>query len=151
MTVKLNSGFHLIYFSDSSYEKITVEIQYKGEQIAQINQDKGINQLQIEILVNHREQNFTPKFMLDDFLFALKEAKKIILFPDLYESIFVKNYSDDISIQNEVARQQLKQILEDKNVTFIKLGKGELEASLPDGRGARFNRDGSFSGFIEKN
>ena len=74
MTIKLDSGFHLIYFSDESYQEMTVEIQYKGEQIAQINQDKGINQLEIEILTDYIEPNFTPKFLLDDFLFALSEA-----------------------------------------------------------------------------
>ena len=40
MSIKLDSGFEIIRFSDLTYEEITVEIQYKGKQIAQINKDK---------------------------------------------------------------------------------------------------------------
>ena len=78
MGIKSDSAFEILCFRDLSYEKMTVEIQYKEEQIAQINQDKGVNQLEIELFTEFVEQNFTPKFMLDDFLFTLNEAKKFL-------------------------------------------------------------------------
>ena len=78
MSIKLNSGFKIVRFSDVTYEKITVEIQYKGEQIAQINKDKGIEQLEIEILTDYINSDFIPKFMLSDFLVAINEAQKLL-------------------------------------------------------------------------
>ena len=78
MSIKLNSGFKIVRFSDVTYEKITVEIQYKGEQIAQINKDKGIDKLEIEVLTDYINSDFIPKFMLNDFLVAINEAQKLL-------------------------------------------------------------------------
>jgi predicted RNA-binding protein len=78
MAIKLDSGFEILRLSDLNYEEISVEIQYKGEQIAQINKDKGINRLEIEILTDYIDSNFSPKFMLDDFLLALDKAQKLL-------------------------------------------------------------------------
>lgn len=78
MSIKLDSGFEIFRFSDLTYEEMTVEIQYKGEQIAQLNKDKGIYQLEIEILTEYTEPDFMPKFLLSDFLFALGEAQKLL-------------------------------------------------------------------------
>lgn len=78
MPISLKSGFSLIRDSDLSYEKMTVEIQYKGEQIAQINMDKGINNLEIEIFTEFVNPDFMPKFPLTEFLEALSDAKKIL-------------------------------------------------------------------------
>lgn len=78
MAIRLDSGFEIVRFSDLAYEDMTVEIQYKGEQIAQINRDQGAHMLEIEILADYIDPNFMPRFMLDDFLFALNEAKRIL-------------------------------------------------------------------------
>jgi hypothetical protein len=78
MAIELESGFEIICFSDSAYEEMTVEIQYKGEQIAQINQDRGSDQLEMEILTEYVSSDFLPKFMLNDFLTALSEAQKLL-------------------------------------------------------------------------
>ena len=78
MSIKLDSGFEIVRFSDLSYEEITVEIQYQGEQIAQINKDKGIDQLEIEILTDYTKSGFSAKFKLRDFQQALQEAQKLI-------------------------------------------------------------------------
>lgn len=51
--------------------------------------------------------------------------------------------------KNQVALKQVDEILNSPNATFRKLGRGGIEARLPDGRGVRFNRDGSFSGFVD--
>jgi len=78
MPVNLKSGFALIRDSDLTYEKMTVEIQYKGEQIAQINMDKGLDNLEMEIFTEFIGSNYKPKFLLGDFLEAVNEAKRII-------------------------------------------------------------------------
>lgn len=51
--------------------------------------------------------------------------------------------------KNRVANQQLSEILNSPDASFSKLGRGGIEAKLPDGRAVRFNSDGSFSGFID--
>ena len=43
MAVKLKSGFEILRYSDLSYDRMTAEIQYKGEQVVQINMDKGLD------------------------------------------------------------------------------------------------------------
>ena len=76
MAVKFDSGFEILGFSDIRYEELTVEIQYKGEAILQINKDKGLNSLEIDILLDFMQTDFHPKFMLNEFLFVIDEAKK---------------------------------------------------------------------------
>lgn len=78
MVVKLKSGFEILRYSDLSYEGMTAEIQYKGEQVAQINMDKGLNSLEMEIFTEFVQSAFKPIFQLDDFLEAVGEAKKIL-------------------------------------------------------------------------
>jgi hypothetical protein len=41
------------------------------------------------------------------------------------------------------------EILNHPDVVFVKLGRGGTETRVPDGRGIRFNADGSFSGFVD--
>ena len=74
----MKSGFEILAFSDLNYDQITVEIQHGGEQIAQINKDKGIQFMEIELLLDCIDESSTPKFLLDDFLAALSEAKKLL-------------------------------------------------------------------------
>jgi RHS repeat-associated protein len=50
--------------------------------------------------------------------------------------------------KNKIADQQINEILNSPDAAFKKLGKGGIESRLPDGRGVRFNKDGSFSGFV---
>ena len=78
MAIKLKSGFEILRYSDLDYEEMTVEIQYKGEQIAQINMEKGINDLEMEIFTEFVNRDFNLKFQLDEFLEAVNEAKKIL-------------------------------------------------------------------------
>ena len=78
MAVKLKSGFEILRYSDLNYEEMTAEIQYKGEQVAQINMDKGLDNLEMEIFTEFVQSAFKPIFQLDDFLEAVSEAKKIL-------------------------------------------------------------------------
>lgn len=79
MAMKLKSGFEILRFSDVSYEGMTTEIQYNGEQIAQLNMDKGSANLEIEIFTTFINPDFTPVFRVEDFLEALNEAKRMLL------------------------------------------------------------------------
>lgn len=78
MAKKLKTGFFITEFSDISYEKMTIEIQYEGEQIAQINMDKGLDNLEIEIFTEFIKKDFKPVFQVDDFLEAMREAASAI-------------------------------------------------------------------------
>ncbi|WP_414530958.1 hypothetical protein, partial [Nodularia chucula] len=52
--------------------------------------------------------------------------------------------------KNLIAQQQVDEILYHPDVVFVGIGnKGAVEARIPDGRGIRFNGDGSFSGFLD--
>ena len=52
MILENNPEIEVIRSSDMAYEKLTVEIYYKGEPIAQINQDKGKMLLNLNCLRN---------------------------------------------------------------------------------------------------
>jgi RHS repeat-associated protein len=51
--------------------------------------------------------------------------------------------------KNRVGAQQLNEILTHPNANFTRLGRGGIEVRLPDGRGVRYNADGTFSGFVD--
>ncbi|WP_292841690.1 hypothetical protein [Nostoc sp. NMS8] len=58
MAINLDSGFEILYLSDLKYNEMTVEIQYKGQQVAQINKDKGVDKIEIDICSEY----VTPDF-----------------------------------------------------------------------------------------
>jgi hypothetical protein len=76
MAINLDSGFEIIYLSDMKYNEMTVEIQYKGQQVAQINKDKGIDEREIEIYSEYVTPEFVwkLKFPMSDFLEAISIA-----------------------------------------------------------------------------
>lgn len=80
MAIKLLSGFEIVRFSDCKYEEITVEIRYKEQCLAQINKDKGINNLEIEIYSEYVIEELVPKFKfkLSDFLEAIDQASVLL-------------------------------------------------------------------------
>ncbi len=51
MKLESNLDFEILGFNDSRYESLTVEIQYKGEPIAQINLDQGVDRLELKFLL----------------------------------------------------------------------------------------------------
>jgi hypothetical protein len=80
MALELKSGFEIIYCSDVSYEEMTVEILYYGEQVLQINKDKG-NDLMEVCLYNQyifQEMSIDLTFDLDDFLEAIRRAEEML-------------------------------------------------------------------------
>jgi hypothetical protein len=81
MAILLSSGFEILYVSDSRYEKLNTEIQYKGQQVALLNKDKGVDKIEIEMYLQYVIPDFYSnlKFPLDDFLEAIEEAKKALI------------------------------------------------------------------------
>ncbi|MEH2023800.1 hypothetical protein [Nostoc sp.] len=76
MAINLDSGFEILYLSDLKYNEMTVEIQYKGQQVAQINKDKGVDKMEIDIYSEYVTPDFSSelKFPLSDFLEAINIA-----------------------------------------------------------------------------
>nr|WP_314545061.1 DUF637 domain-containing protein [uncultured Pseudomonas sp.] len=54
-----------------------------------------------------------------------------------------------IEKQNATALGIIDDVLKNSNSTFSNLSRGGLEVRAPDGRGLRYNNDGSFSGFLD--
>ncbi|MBG4273096.1 hypothetical protein [Pseudomonas aeruginosa] len=77
MKVEGNPDFEVVGFSDKRYEKLTIEIQYKGEPVAQINQDKGVDNLELEIFADLNSTILKVPFI--GFLEALNLAKDSML------------------------------------------------------------------------
>lgn len=80
MAINLDSGFEILYLSDLKYNEMTVEIQYKGQQVAQINKDRGVDQMEIDIYSEYVIPDFISelKFPLSDFLEAINIASKAL-------------------------------------------------------------------------
>lgn len=81
MSLMLESGFEIIYCSNVNYEKMTVEILYKRQQVLQINKDKGDDLLEVEIFSQYvvKEMLIDLRFSLEDFLYAITRAKEMLI------------------------------------------------------------------------
>lgn len=60
---------------------MTMEIRYIGQPLAQINKDKGIDNLEIEIYSEYVIEDLVPKFKfkLNDFLDAIEQASNLLV------------------------------------------------------------------------
>ncbi len=56
------------------YENLTLEVQLNWERVAEINQDKGVDNLEIELFGSDLS-GFTAKMPLDDLISILIEAR----------------------------------------------------------------------------
>lgn len=54
-----------------------------------------------------------------------------------------------IDEQNAIAAKVVREILEHPDATFTILRRGDLEIRVPDGRGIRFEKNGSLSAFLD--
>ena len=81
MAVKLDSDFEIIWFSDVRYEEIMIEIQFNGEAILQINRDYGVGKLKAEWFFDFVQNDFCPKFRLDDFMIVINKARESVWTP----------------------------------------------------------------------
>lgn len=73
-----NPDIELFTWSDVRNEKIAMEIQIKRQPAAQINQEKGIDNLEIELVTEYYHKNPVLKCPLTDFLEAIYIAQEKI-------------------------------------------------------------------------
>lgn len=73
MAVLLSSGFEILRFSDVAFVEITAEIQYRRQTVAQLNLDKGIEEMEIEFFTESYS-----RFDLADLLEAIEVAKGVL-------------------------------------------------------------------------
>lgn len=78
MRIKLETGFEVLSFFPIEYEGMLAEIQYQGEIIAQINEDRGEGLFEIDIFMDPVQKGFIAKFPLSNFLVAVDEATKLL-------------------------------------------------------------------------
>lgn len=77
MRIESDLDFEVLHYSDSRYEKLTAEVQYKGEPIAQINQERGVDNLELEIFAEL--EGAVLRVPLAGFLEAIILAKEFIV------------------------------------------------------------------------
>ncbi|NTX93371.1 hypothetical protein FCN13_30525 [Pseudomonas sp. UMC631] len=77
MILESNPDFEIVRYSDSRYENLTAEIRYKGEPVAQVSQDMGVDSLQLEVFADLK--NSILRVPLDGFLESLKLARESLV------------------------------------------------------------------------
>lgn len=73
----MNNAFEVVFFSDSHYEELTAEISYRGQILCQLNQDKGVDAVEVEFFADSRllAESVEMKFSLDEFIKVLTDTK----------------------------------------------------------------------------
>ncbi len=72
-----NKDFKIRICSDLDYEGMVVDIVYKNNTIATLNQDKGIESIEIKLYSTQKESSL--EFSYKDFVDTLEKAKKILI------------------------------------------------------------------------
>ncbi|MEX6177330.1 hypothetical protein AB6G03_10250 [Providencia hangzhouensis] len=70
-----DNKLELFFSSPMEYENLTLEVQLNWERVAEINQDKGVDNLEIELFGSDLSHGFTAKMPLDDLISILIEAR----------------------------------------------------------------------------
>lgn len=65
----------IIFSSPMEYENLTLEVQLGWQRIAEINQDKGTENLEVELFGSDLSNNFIAKMPLDDLISILVKAR----------------------------------------------------------------------------
>lgn len=71
----MNNNFSIKILGDVAFDGMVIIICYDNQNIAEINYEKGIDHMEIEIM--HIKENLM--FPLDDFMNAIEKAKKIAI------------------------------------------------------------------------
>jgi len=71
----MNKEFSIEMCGDLDFEGMVIDVTYNNETIASINYDKGIDNIEVEILP--KSEKFV--FSLDDFFLILKKAEKLAI------------------------------------------------------------------------
>lgn len=75
--MKTSNGFVIEISSDLDYEEVVANILYEEETVAILSQEKGLENLEIEIFPSVEAKPW--KFSFDDFLNALQLSKKCLI------------------------------------------------------------------------
>jgi hypothetical protein len=73
----MNSQFKIEYCSDLDYEEIVADISFQNHILAVINQEKGIESMEIEIFAPYDTKSWN--FSLSEFIETLESAKKCLI------------------------------------------------------------------------
>ena len=68
-------NLELFFSSPMEYENLTLEVQLGWQRIAEINQDKGTENLEVELFGSDSSNKFIAKMPLDDLISILVEAR----------------------------------------------------------------------------
>lgn len=70
-----DNKLELFFSSPMEYENLTLEVQLNWERIVEINQEQGIDNLEVELFGSDVSRGFTAKMPLDDLISILIEAR----------------------------------------------------------------------------
>ena len=73
----MKNNFHLDISSNLDYEGMVVDIMYKHDILATLNQDKGIDKIEIIIFSPTHSDNWS--FSYEEFLQILQKAKETLI------------------------------------------------------------------------
>lgn len=68
----------LFFSSPMEYEELTLEVQLDRERVIEMNQEQGVDNLEVELFGTDKEHGFIAKMPLDDLINILIEAKKTL-------------------------------------------------------------------------
>lgn len=71
-------NLELFFSIPIGYEELTLEVQLDRERVIEINQDKGIDHLEVELFGTDKEHGFIAKMPLDDLINILIEARETL-------------------------------------------------------------------------
>lgn len=74
----MNKKIELFFSSPADCEHLTIEVQLDRERVAEINREKGLDHLEIELFGSEPSIGFFAKIPLDDFIKKLIEARELI-------------------------------------------------------------------------
>lgn len=69
----------LFFSSPMEYEELTLEVQLDRERIIEINQDNGLDHLEVELFGTDQAHGFIAKMPLDDLIDILIEARNTLV------------------------------------------------------------------------
>lgn len=75
--INFNKHFKIRICSDLDYEGMVVDIVYRNITIATLNQDKGVENIEIKLYLSQTKKQLEISYK--EFMKILEEAKKILL------------------------------------------------------------------------
>lgn len=68
----------LFFSSPMEYEELTLEVQLDRERVIEINQEKGTDNLEVELFGTDKVNGFIAKMPLDELINVLLEARETL-------------------------------------------------------------------------